>query len=122
MRLCTHVRQLVGSAKPFRERGYMEHISRLKGMPNRYSEIAYTNKRKHNCSVLPMLILQIFKLGQYRNAFLASFSAKLVPKIGCKNTNKIPFHRNYFPFSSQKQKKVTISDHFYIKTSSPKSI
>lgn len=41
--------------------------------PERYAGIiAYTNKRKHNCSVLPMLILQIYKLGPYRNAFLAN--------------------------------------------------
>ena len=46
----------------------MEHISRLKIC---YSDIAYTIKRKHKCSVPPLEILPISIAGQYRNAFLA---------------------------------------------------
>ena len=68
MRLCAHVRLLVGFGKPCGKRGRGEHISRLKIC---YRDIAYTIKRKHKCSVPPRETWRISIKGQYRNAFLA---------------------------------------------------
>ena len=69
MRLCAHVRFDRGFGKPLKERGLMEHISRLKIC---YRDIAYTIKRKHKCSILlHVKSAKISIKGQYRNAFLA---------------------------------------------------
>ena len=69
MRLCAHVRLDRGFGKPLKERGLMEHISRLKIC---YKDIAYTIKRKHKCSILlHVKSAKISIKGQYRNAFLA---------------------------------------------------
>ena len=67
MRLCAHVRFDRGFGKPLKERGLMEHISRLKICYG----IACTIKRKHKCSVPPLETWRISIKGQYRNAFLA---------------------------------------------------
>ena len=69
MRVCAHVRLDRGFGKPLKERGLMEHISRLKIC---YKDIAYTIKRKHKCSILlHVKSAKISIKGQYRNAFLA---------------------------------------------------
>ena len=74
----------------FEGTGSKEHISRLKIC---YSDIAYTIKRKHKCSVLLHETWRISITGQFCNAFLAySFrSRKQVQKY-----EKISNTQNYF--------------------------
>ena len=68
MRLCAHVRLDRGFGKPLKERDF-GNILTPDGM---LRLIAYTYKRKHQCSILlHVKSAKISIKGQYRNAFLA---------------------------------------------------
>ena len=92
MRLCAHVRQLVGSAKPLSGTGSNGTYLTPDRMLNRYS---IDTQAKAQMLRPPDCFLQIYKLGQYRNAFLAKTYIALVSR--CKSTNFLRHGKILFP-------------------------
>ena len=96
MRLCAHVRLYWGIAKHLYGNGVVGNISHAW----RYAtDIAYTIKRKHKCSILPCIFWRNFNKGTLSQCF--SCLRFLSLESECKNTkkfqtSKINFQNSFF--------------------------